>query len=492
MGAWGAGDRAGDKPVYIVAGGSAGLLVQYEDLVRIAGRMDLAVERLHGLREQAAELWEEPGIGTGVPADRIRVHLAGAVGGLALCAAALDRLVDGVRESARQYAETEGRIQLRLPSLGPIPLAPWIIPGERAGGFPTLPQTESAMASPADERAMGMAMWWVRKMGFGKPRPVKVTALPDKPEVVHVEGTARSILSRSDVLKRENREGVVEILRIEEAGKNIFVVTIPGTQNGANGSNPFGFTGNGEARLEESRYVAAGVAEALRQAEAEAGDSVILSGYSQGGDHATNVAAELARDSGYDVDFLLTAGSPTGATDLPPGLPALHLEHVQDWVPGIDSIANPDTADRVTLTRLDPVTTPAGEDPGLGPGHRLDHYQQAAAMADASDDASLRTVLGSLGAAIGTATVATRHLYRFSREPLAQAPSLRSTGPSMPAAQAAPPLPAAPGFQRGAVAGATDGRLLLPPASAAVAGDAVQNHGHETDDHRADNGRPKE
>lgn len=424
MAAIGSADRGGAAPAYRVAGGSAGLLVQYEDLLRVADRMDLAAERLRELRQQAAELWLEAGTVGSASSDRVRTRLQEASTILSASAGALERLVDGVRESARRYAETEGRIRLRLPSIGPIPLAPWIIPGRRIEGFPTLPQIESALASPADERAMQAAMWWIRK-GVGKPRPVRVSALPGDLGQVRLEGTAASILARSEVLKQENRAGVVEVLRIDEGGRQTFVVTIPGTQGTgslAESGNPFGFTGNGEARAEESRYVAAGVAEALRQAEAEAGDSVILSGYSQGGDHAANIAAVLARDSGYRVDFLLTAGSPTGATSLPPGLPALHLEHVQDWVPGIDSTANPDTADRVTLTRLDPVSTPPGEDPGLGPGHRLAHYQEAAAMADASDDASLRTVLGSLGAAVGTAAVATRHLYRFTREPLMQKP----------------------------------------------------------------------
>ncbi|UWX98813.1 hypothetical protein N2K95_15505 [Arthrobacter zhaoxinii] len=421
---------AGDRGMYEVRGGAAGLLVQYEDLVRVAGRLESTTGRVRQLEERVTELWLAVGAfgGGSASADRIRSRIMEAGHILRTLAAAVDEIADGVRGSARAYAEVEGRVEARLPPVGPYPVNPWIAPGPypRAEGFPTRRQAEEGLAYPTSEIAMRSVLGLITAAGLGKLRPVEVTTLPGEPEKLQVEGTAAWVLGRSEVLKRENDPGVIEVIEaVGTDGKPAFVVTLPGTQGvgiSEGSENVFDFLGVLEPTVEDSRYVTAGVAEALRRAGAEAGDAVILSGYSQGGDHATHVAGNLAAESDYDVAFLLTAGSPTGATDLPPGVPALHLEHVQDWVSAIDGRQNPDTPDRVTMTLTNPVATPEGEDAGLGPAHRLDNYREGAARADASDDASLKASLESLGAAIAAGSVATRHLYRLSREKLPERP----------------------------------------------------------------------
>ena len=65
---------------------------------------------------------------------------------------------------------------------------------------------------------------------------------------------------------------------------------------------------------------------------------------------------------------MLTAGSPVGGIRPGPGIRSLHLEHEQDWVPGADGLANPDTRDRVTVTLTNPLAMPPLQDFGLGPG----------------------------------------------------------------------------------------------------------------------------
>lgn len=431
MGAIGAADSYRDQPAFHVRGGSAGLLVQLEDLARVAEQLEATTALLRNLEQRVNGLWLEAGAwgGGSMTADRVRARVLEAAFALRRSAAALGELTEGVRESARSYAATEGRVQLRMPWTGEV--SPW--PAPAAGGrtlVPTRNQTEAVLGSAADEVLLQAALALLKSAGVAELRPVTVTALPGKGKV-QLDGTAAGLLGRSQVLMDENDPGVVEILRIEEGGKRTFVVVLPGTQGwfSEGGSVPFDLTGEGEARAAQSRYVAAAVAEALRQAEAEAGDSVVLSGYSQGGEHAANAAALLAAESGYQVDFVLSAGSPTGTSTLPPGMAALHLEHELDWVTGIDSIPNPDTPDRVTLTLTDPVATPEGESAGLGPAHRLDNYLDGAALADASGDASVRTALGSLALAVG-AGQATRHLYRFEREPLPARPPARVAAPA--------------------------------------------------------------
>ena len=426
MGAAGVFDSDRDSKMYEVRGGAAGLLVQYEDLVRITGRLESATGRLRVLGQRVTDLWLKVGAwgGGSTSSDRVRARLLETAHTLENSAVALDALMEGVRESARAYANAEGRIEAKLPSFVLVPPSPWSTPGPypRAEGFPTLQQAESGLIPPISGAAMHAALFLLYGAGQGKLRPVEVSALPGRQELVRLDGTAAGLLDRSEVLKRENKAGVIEVLPVTASdGKKTFVVTIPGTQGlgiSPGSENTFDAMGVLESSLEDSAFVAAGVQEALRLAGAEAEDAVILSGYSQGGGHATHVAAYLAEESDYNVEFLLTAGSPTGAADLPPGVPALHLEHVQDWVSGIDGIPNPDTPDRVTMTLTDLETTPEGEDAGLGAGHRLDNYRRGAALADASDDASLRTAVASLGAAVAAGSVATRHLYQLSREKL--------------------------------------------------------------------------
>ncbi|MCC9173924.1 WXG100 family type VII secretion target [Arthrobacter sp. zg-Y179] len=436
-----------DGRMYEVRGGAAGLLVQYEDLVRIAGRLESTTDRLRLLGQRVTELWLEVGAVSGgsASADRVRLRMQEAAHALRSSASAVDALTDGVRESARAYAEAEGQIKARLPYFLLLPPYPWV------EGFPPLRQAETVLADPAAENLMRAALLLLYGAGRGKLRPVEVSELPGEQGHVRLDGTAAGLLERSEALLRENRPGVIEVLPITVSdGKKTFVVTLPGTQSpgiSPGSENPFDAMGVFEPTLKDSSYVAAGVQEALRLAGAEAEDAVILCGYSQGGDHATRVAAHLAEESDYNVAFLLTAGSHTGAADLPPGIPALHLEHVQDWVPAIDGIPNPDTPDRVTMTLTNPVATPEGEDAGLGPGHRLDNYRRGAALADASDDASLRASVASLGAAVAAGTVATRHLYRLSREELPQR-EVRVVPRPSPGPREGYRPPVGPGFQR--------------------------------------------
>jgi hypothetical protein len=81
----------------------------------------------------------------------------------------------------------------------------------------------------------------------------------------------------------------------------------------------------------------------------------------------------------------------------------------------VDGTSNPDSANRVTMTIVDPVTGAQAEPAGLGPAHKLPVYLEGAAAADASSDASLRASVGALGVLIGAGAPATRELYRFTR-----------------------------------------------------------------------------
>src|SRR5205085_2616189 len=109
---------------------------------------------------------------------------------------------------------------------------------------------------------------------------------------------------------------------------------IPGTQPDTPSTNPFDVAGIGEAVGFGSEEVIPAVATALREAGAEPGDQVAAVGHSQGGVHAMNLSQDKAFLSEFDLKFVLTAGAPVGGINPEPGIGSLHLEHVQDWVPG--------------------------------------------------------------------------------------------------------------------------------------------------------------
>ena len=160
--------------------------------------------------------------------------------------------------------------------------------------------------------------------------------------------------------------------------------------------------------------------QALEAAGAAAGDQVVAVGHSQGGIHAMNLAQDKAFLSEFDLKFVLTAGSPVGGITSEPGISALHLEHIQDWVPGTDGADNPDTKDRVTVTLTNPVETPKGQDSGLGPGHDQENYAAGAELVSASHDPSLLASSAAFAGAVGSGGAVKVTHFKLKRQPMPQ------------------------------------------------------------------------
>lgn len=272
-----------------------------------------------------------------------------------------------------------------------------------------------------------------------EPRPVAARAMESFP--IELDASPAGLLERARLID-ERGDGYIEVLEVDNAGQKAYIVVIPGTQSGSGmgGDNPFDIAGIGEGLGYGSVEVNAAVLKALQAAGAEQGAPVVAVGYSQGGIHAMNLAAGERFRAEYDVKYVLTAGSPVGSIDPGAGISALHLEHRQDWVPGSDGMASPDARNRVTVTLTNEVRTLEGEDPGLGPGHKLTNYQEGARLVAASDDPTLvasTAVLGGVLGAGGTAT-ATRFALTRSKPPEPQ-PALRQVPTPMPQAPPRPP-----------------------------------------------------
>ncbi|MGW9405013.1 hypothetical protein ACWGQ2_13725 [Arthrobacter sp. NPDC055585] len=434
------------SPAYTVRGGQNSILVEFDALEARAARLDSsagtlreiasALERMSG--EEAAWIRIQPASA----AETARTELDRALFLLRSCIESAAGTASKLRLAVHEYRDAEGRTERIAALPGLLPLGMVLLdPGP--GGFPKLRAVESLPVRFIDTAALR-----VLAALFGGPaalREIEVERVQPpvgEGEKIELSGGAAGLLERSAVLLRENDPGVVEVLRVEPpgGGAGVFVVTLPGTQTGGGsaGKNPFDNYGNAEGRAEESRFIAAAVAEALRQAKAEAGDAVVLVGYSQGGIHAAHAAGYLRETSGLDVRYVLTAGAPAGDADIPPETQALHLEHVQDWVPGADGTSNPDTLNRVTMTLTDDVPVLPGQG-GLGPAHKLPVYLEGAAAADQSTDPSLRGSLAGVGAVVGVGSVAARELYRFRRrdrrppiQVVPKGPPGPAPGPSLP------------------------------------------------------------
>lgn len=127
----------------------------------------------------------------------------------------------------------------------------------------------------------------------------------------------------------------------------------------------------------------AGSYRAVSMAMADAGitpsSPVILTGYSQGG----LIAAELAASGDWDARGLYTLGAPAGQVAVPADIPWVAIEHTDDIVPAVGG----------TWATVDPVLVrrelfDGGRAPTdvLLPAHQLDGYRQTAALVDRSSE----------------------------------------------------------------------------------------------------------
>lgn len=190
--------------------------------------------------------------------------------------------------------------------------------------------------------------------------PVRVRSL-GAGQSHELDGSLTGLMDHLDQAREDEAgPGAVQVTRVspdaEDAPDRVWLVAIPGTQGGdyrdADGwsTNPFDLSGNGEAMALDSQHVAQGIHEALLAAGAQPGDAVVPMGYSQGGIHAARIAADPRLTQAYDMQGLVTVGSPTGEIALDKDIEALHLEHDQDIVTGLDGRGNPQGVNRTTVT----------------------------------------------------------------------------------------------------------------------------------------------
>ncbi|WP_156155850.1 hypothetical protein [Demequina phytophila] len=179
-------------------------------------------------------------------------------------------------------------------------------------------------------------------------------------------------------------DGTVAIETVRGLAGTRHLVYVPGTEDWwVSSGNPADMQSNLTSVLGAWSDAARAVTDAIAAHGIPPEEPVLLAGHSQGGMVAAVVAAALA-DRFRDVR-VVTAGSPTGRIALPTAVPALHLENTRDLVPGLDGRANPDRANRVTVShdrrRSARPDAPDGSRT-VAQAHGIDGYAATARLVD--------------------------------------------------------------------------------------------------------------
>jgi hypothetical protein len=195
----------------------------------------------------------------------------------------------------------------------------------------------------------------------------------------------------------EGEAGQIRIDRYELADGSVgFEVYLSGTSDFSlqAGDQPLDLTSDvwSIAGAESGAYRAA--AEAMKDAGVTTGTPVMLTGHSQGG----LIAAQLAASGDYRTEGLFTTGAPAGQVAVPASVPWLALEHTDDIVPALGGSST--HSDPVVVRREVFDGRPVDETQWF-PAHRRDAYEQTAAMVDGSREgrvAGIRRDFAAFGA----------------------------------------------------------------------------------------------
>ncbi len=171
---------------------------------------------------------------------------------------------------------------------------------------------------------------------------------------------------RGDTATDPDKRPAVYVTAVGEGADRRYLVSIPGTTEeigqlpGWNGG-PQGTdwpanlkgVGYGTSAVTESTMYAIDRAIAQDQAAhpgATGKPQIVLTGHSQGGIIAGNIAADSTFTSRYQVNGVVTAGSPVETLGVPPEIPVYNYQHPKDIVPQTD--LNPGPSGQ-NLTQID-------------------------------------------------------------------------------------------------------------------------------------------
>ncbi|HQJ34087.1 MAG TPA: hypothetical protein PL156_02850 [Rhodoglobus sp.] len=245
-------------------------------------------------------------------------------------------------------------------------------------------------------------------VGLVQHTPVRLTAESVPTEVRPVEG-AEGRLDR--VPTPTDGDGAqITIERYEYEGKpDAFIAYVAGTAtfDPFVTDEPLDMESNVLNMVDGSSASAEALRQALAAAGADASSQVQLVGYSQGG----AADARVAESGDFDVQGILTFGSPTGQIELPTDITAILVEHDDDLVPATGGRQDNQSALLVNRRVYDDWQVPADQPV---PAHLRSNYAETARMMDASTG-ELRSTIDALDSLTQGATRVTSTNYEFER-----------------------------------------------------------------------------
>lgn len=388
--------------------------VDTETLRHAAAQAALSVADADGLRAtlaHAEQLARAAVIGGGAP------HLAAAAGAVV---ASGTRLTTALRDAATAYELVELRARAALAGGGDEhDRRDAVLITRRAEALEASSPAAAAVArqviadAPDPFKTIAGELWWatlaaglaptvrgtlrrgeseIRAWGRGAPAEgSRLVGAPVRPIVVPVRsqrGTAPATVA--DVARRVPGDGPgsirVERYTMPDGGRR-FALYLSGTRFGRD-AGTFGLSSTLPlyAGMTSSSYEASRIA--LQQAGAEPGDSVVVSGHSQG----AMIASRIALEDEYDVPLIVGFGNPVQA-DVGADTLQVDLRHRDDPVPllaagGHDTeIGAPGSM--IVERTIDPV-------PWLN-SHQMDEYTATSEMLDLSTDPRMDGVRERLG-----------------------------------------------------------------------------------------------
>ncbi|WP_270260312.1 lipase family protein [Kocuria marina] len=195
----------------------------------------------------------------------------------------------------------------------------------------------------------------------GRPLPAGVRHAGAVPTTI--AGTAAALKDAKNIVSGAGPDGAqVEnsTVMVQKAtdgnGRSAYSVVLTGTEKWEDGPGVHdlkgigqGITAQPDAALTELPQAQRMAVQALQDAGIRPGDTVVLTGHSLGGIDAAGLAANRAFRERYDVAAVTTFGSPVGDFEIPEGTSVMAVEHVDDVVPTLDGMPNPDSGHRSTV-----------------------------------------------------------------------------------------------------------------------------------------------
>lgn len=179
--------------------------------------------------------------------------------------------------------------------------------------------------------------------------------------------------------------GLVRIDRVTSPeGERAWQVYIPGGQ-GFDITDVHSLVNAPNAVEENLTPSAIMVTNAMQQAGVKKGEKVVMVGHSHGGITASKVANDPVVRSQFDIPLVVTAGSPVDRHNIRPDTQVVSIEHTEDFVPGLDGVAE---GEKPGLTRVE-RTLADSNDAAIASGSGVHHthdYPNYVATAELADE----------------------------------------------------------------------------------------------------------